>query len=395
MSFNLKTLSKKRLVNAATVTLLTLTPAMWGACGHAGHEEEHAHEEAHEEKEHDHEGIIVFTDEQAKAGSVAVEAVGTQKMSGVISCSGQILSAQSDERTVTSPLAGVVSFAGKELTPGEAVSAGQRLFSISARDIVQSDPTASLRAELANAQANLARVKEQYENRLVTKAEYDQAVAMVNSARAALANPGAAPVKAASASSPISGYVTSTLVKPGDYVEIGAPLATVSTNRRLQLRADVPQSMAGSLSSVTSANIVLPGPGDTPLALADYNAKVISYGKGSADGIYVPVIIEFDNPGSLVAGSPVEAKLLTDTGAACLAVPRTAITEEEGIYFVYVQQSPEHYRKQQVSRGRDNGISVEITSGLKDGDLVVTKGATLLKLAANSGKAPEGHSHHH
>ena len=108
--------------------------------------------------------------------------------------------------------------------------------------------------------------------------------------------------------------------------------------------------------------------------------------------------MEFDNPGFLNPGQSVEARLLTAGSTAqenSLYVPRTALTEEEGLYFVYIRVSPEHYRKQQVSRGRDNGISVEITSGLKEGDTIVSGGATLLKLAANSGKVPEGHSHNH
>lgn len=368
-----------------------------------GHDHEAQHDEQHEEagkEDHDHEGIIVFTDKQA-GGAVEVESVSYGPLPGVIPCSARLSGAQSQTRTVTAPLAGEVAFADPALTSGTAVGAGQHLFNISARNIVQSDPTASLRADLANAQANLKRVKEQFADRLVTKAEYDAALAAVNSARAALNNPGAAPRKSGSASSPIAGFVSELLVKPGDYVEIGTPLATVSTSRRLQLIADVPQGYASQLPQVTDANIILPYSGpesDTTIALSSLNSKIISYGKSSTDGLYVPMAIEFDNPGTLTAGQTVEARLLTSGNAgnaSCLSVPRSALTEEEGLYFVYVQVSPEHYRKQQVSRGRDNGVTVEITSGLNDGDMVVSRGATLLKLAANSGKAPQGHSHHH
>lgn len=380
-------------VFACTVLIATLT----GGCAHSAsdHKDEPADEAA---KEQDHEGLIVFTDHQAD-GAITIESVSYGTMPGVIACSGNLAGAQSQTRTVTSPLAGEVTFVNPSLTAGATVSAGERLFSISARNIVQSDPTASLRADLANAQANLKRVKEQFDDRLVTKSEYDQALAAVNSARAALKNPGAAPQKSASASSPIAGFITQMLVTPGQYVETGTPLATVSSSRRLQLIADVPQSYASMLPEVTGANIIVPGAGaDNVVSLSDFDAKIVSYGKSSTDGLYVPLVIEFDNPGFLTAGQPVEARLLTVASSErgnTLYVPRTALTEEEGLYFVYVQVSPEHYRKQQVGRGRDNGVSVEITSGLKEGDSVVSRGATLLKLAANSGKAPQGHSHNH
>ncbi|MCM1005456.1 MAG: efflux RND transporter periplasmic adaptor subunit [Prevotella sp.] len=372
---------------------------MFSSCSAEQHDHDHEaeehtehEEEADEHEEASHEGIVVFTEEQARTGGVELTTVSLTPTPGVINCTGQILAAQGDERTITAPLAGEVSFTG-QLTPGTKVTAGQRLFNISSAKIVQADPTAALRADLANAQANLARVKEQYVNRLITRAEYDQAVAEVNSARAALANPGIAPVKNATATSPVSGYITSTLVTPGSYVELGAPLATVSGNNHLQLRADVPNALASQISLVTSANIQLPD--GSVLSLADLAARIVNYGKMSSDGLYVPVTFEFDNPGSLIGGTPVEVMLLTSETTNTLTVPREAVTEEEGVYFVYIQQSPEHYRKQQVTRGRDNGLNVEITAGLEDGQTIVSKGATLLKLAANSGKAPQGHSHNH
>lgn len=390
----------KRLLKTSVSGLLTLAMAAFMVtCGSdTGHGHDHSHhpdEHKEAEKGHDHEGVVVFSHHQAEAGGVETQTVEERPFESVIPCSGQILSAQGDERTLTSPLAGTVSFAGTALSPGMAVNAGQTLFTISARHIVQPDAAPELRAALANAQSALLRAKEQFESNLITKAEYDRALADVNSARAALRNPGVSPVKGASAASPISGYVTECLVRPGDYVEIGAPLATVSTNRRLQLRADVPQRYASRLQTVSGANLVFPHDPEHPISLSSPDAKVVSYAKSSADGLYIPVIIEFSNPGGMAAGSVAEVYLLLGKGDTALTLPRTAITEEEGLYFVYVEESPEHYRKQQVGIGDDNGVEVCISTGLKPGDKVVTKGATLLKLAANSGKAPQGHSHNH
>ena len=44
--------------------------------------------------------------------------------------------------------------------------------------------------------------------------------------------------------------------------------------------------------------------------------------------------------------------------------------------------------------GESNGSRVEIKSGLKDGDHVVTRGAYQLKLASVT-TMPEGHNHNH
>ena len=47
-----------------------------------------------------------------------------------------------------------------------------------------------------------------------------------------------------------------------------------------------------------------------------------------------------------------------------------------------------------VKTGMSNGINIEILSGIDPGMEIVTKGAVIVKLAANSGAVP-GHSHEH
>ena len=78
-------------------------------------------------------------------------------------------------------------------------------------------------------------------------------------------------------------------------------------------------------------------------------------------------------------------------------MPSAAITEEQGLYFVYVAEpdEPGVFVKREVTIGRDNGERIEITSGVKSGETVVTHGAMQVKLASMSGSVPEGHSHSH
>ena len=72
----------------------------------------------------------------------------------------------------------------------------------------------------------------------------------------------------------------------------------------------------------------------------------------------------------------------------------TALMEEQGNFFVYVQVTGESFDKRQVKTGAQDGTSVQIVSGLNPGDRVVTKGAYLVKLATQSGSAP-AHGHEH
>ena len=71
-----------------------------------------------------------------------------------------------------------------------------------------------------------------------------------------------------------------------------------------------------------------------------------------------------------------------------LSLPHSALTEEQGSFFVYLQLDEEGYKKQLVTLGADNGESVQILSGIKAGDRVVTQGAYQVKLASATNAIP-------
>jgi multidrug efflux pump subunit AcrA (membrane-fusion protein) len=129
--------------------------------------------------------------------------------------------------------------------------------------------------------------------------------------------------------------------------------------------------------------------------LEQLNGKVLSYGKASGDGsYYVPVTFSFDNKVDVVPGSFVEIYLMSKVQPNTLAIPVEALTEEQGLYFIYLQKCAESYKKQEVKLGASNGKEVEIVSGLHAGDRVVVKGAYHVKLASASNALP-AHSHEH
>ena len=109
---------------------------------------------------------------------------------------------------------------------------------------------------------------------------------------------------------------------------------------------------------------------------------------------YIPVCFEFNNDGSVVSGSFAEVYLIGNERPNALTVPLKALTEELGSFFVYVKLDDECYMKRAVKVGINDGVNVEILSGLKAGEMVVSQGAMIIKLAG-SGAAIPGHSHEH
>jgi multidrug efflux pump subunit AcrA (membrane-fusion protein) len=109
----------------------------------------------------------------------------------------------------------------------------------------------------------------------------------------------------------------------------------------------------------------------------------------------LPVTFLVKNPGTLVPGAFVDTYLVIDDERVALTVPNTAIVEEMGAYFVFVEVHDDMYIKTPVALGGTDGFRTEILSGFIGGEIVVSKGAIFIKLAQGTGTidAHAGHVH--
>lgn len=348
------------------------------SCVHDKHD--HEHEEAEEAHHHEEEGLIELSDEQAARFGVKVDTVVAGDFATVITASGIIERSNSDAATASAPTSGIVRFGGN-INAGTRVVRGEIIASVDPTAVSGGDSNRAAKAALEAARREVERLTPLYNDRLVTAADYNAALAAYEEAKAAYA-PSAADgrVKA-----PISGLITDVAVNNGAYVNAGDPIATISVDNRLTLHAEVAPALYGRLGGVTDARI-----GDFTLG-EHGGAKT---GVSSENG-YACVFFEFVNDGTIAPGSGVSVKLLGAPRQGVISLPLDAISEQQGEYFVYLSHSPCHYVKQRVTLGESDGRRVEITSGLRGGEPVVASGAMTVRLAESNGKVPEGHSHHH
>ncbi len=198
-----------------------------------------------------------------------------------------------------------------------------------------------------------------------------------------------------SLTAPVSGVVSAVSAGPGIQVSEGQELFHIVDTRKLRLEVQAPETQAGNLSKI--ASVWFQAPGMEPLVLeAGKNAKVL----GSGGAIHlerrtVPLLLEFPNPqGALKVGASGKAFVRTGNAAKSLAVPASALQDEDGLSVVYVQLGGEAFERRIVRVGAKDGQWVQILSGLSEGDRVVTLGAHLVRLAASAAKVPEhGHAH--
>lgn len=376
----------------------TLCMFLLGACGEHAHEhgeEGHHHEEEmHAGEKAGHSDEIILTPEKAKAAGVEAEAVHAGTFRNVIHTSGQILAAQGEEATVVAASSGVVSFSRK-VAEGMQVGKGTELLSVSAAHIQDGDPVQKAKVAYEKAKEEYERAQKLVSSQIVSQKDFAALREAYENARLTYeALKPSQSGKGVSVKSPIGGFIKTCLVKEGDYVTVGQPLMTVTQTRRLVLKAEVSERYYAQLSQVISANFQTPY-NNKVYSLESLGGKLLSFGKSSGDtSYYVPVTFEFDNRGDMVPGSFVEVYLLSGERNGVLSLPVSASTEEQGVYFVYLKLDEECYKKQEVKLGASDGSRVEILSGIKDGDTVVTRGAIHVKLASASNAIP-AHTHNH
>lgn len=341
---------------------------------------------------------IVYLKEQAWKVEFSNQSIVKQSFTEIIKTTGEILPAQGDEIVITAKSNGIVTFGNNQKLIGSSVNLGESLFTISGGGLsegnIDNDYHES-KAKFEKAEANYIRAKELIKDKIISEKDFQEIELEYKNTKTVytnIANNYSSNGK--KIISPIQGFVKNIMVNEGEYVQVGQPIASISQNRKLVLKAEVPQKYFSKLNTISAANFVTPY--DNKIYNTDsLNGKFISYGKNTNDNAYyLPVNFEIDNQGMIIPGSFIEVYLKTGLNNNALVIPNSAIIEEQGIYYAYVQTSGEGFQKRELKLGANDGFSSQVLSGIKESERVVTKGAYQIKLATMSGKMP-AHGHEH
>ena len=386
------------------------------AHGECTHDHEHNHENCtHDHAEHNHEGHshashddhghgheghahgegIAFTKAQAEAAGLQVETIEELPFYGVIKTSGHIQAPAGSEAVVVAASSGVLCYTDPSIVEGKAVTKDQALAGVSAKKLQDGDPLVKARLAYETALAEYERAQRLVDDKIISAKEFEQIRLRYETAKTTYEGQAQGmTAKGASVTSPMSGYIKQLLVANGEFVEVGQPIAVVTQARRLQLRAEVSEQHYSQLPKVSAAYFS-PSYTDRLYKTAEMNGCLVAYGRAAVEGTshYLPVTFEFDNVGDIIPGTYAEVYLLTTPEEGVVSVPISALTEEQGLYYAYVQVCDEEFMKREVHPGRRNGERVEILHGLHHGDRVVTQGAYQVKLASVTTAIPHGHAH--
>lgn len=343
------------------------------------------------------ENEITYLKEQAWKVEFANMEVKKQTFYDITKTSGQILAAPGDEVIVSAKSSGIVIFTGTNSIVGSAVSKGSSLFIISGEGLTEGNINAKFKEAKSNfekATADYERAKELIDDKIISQKEfleiqnrYETTESNYNSLAQNYTGRGT------KITAPISGFLKNLYVSEGQFVQIGDPIASVSQNKKIVLHADVSQNYYSKLAAIHSANFVTLD--HHVYNTADLNGRVLAYGKSTNDqNPFIPITFEIDNLGEILPGSFVEIYLKSNPIPDALVIPLSALLEEQGHYYVYVQLGGENFTKREVKLGSNDGINVQVLSGIEEGERIVTKGAYNIKLSVASGTLP-AHGHEH
>lgn len=169
------------------------------------------------------------------------------------------------------------------------------------------------------------------------------------------------------------GYVTEILVKEGAYVESGTLLVKLTALNQVWIDAQV---YANEIEKVSGSNSFQVFSETYPGEI--YAARLVFSNPSVEDSRKIQLLrLSIDNarhrliPGMMVYVTPKQ------NSNPVLAVPKSAVLLEK-MKTVWVLTNDNTFEQRMVETGTENKFWIEIRSGLKQGDIVVTEGAYLI-----------------
>jgi HlyD family secretion protein len=283
---------------------------------------------------------------------------------------------------------------------GDRVTRGQRIAriedfelreQIKQAEAAQEVSQATIRqreADLTLAKGNVDRNRNLYELKLLPKQTLDDTESRYQSAQAQLdlsraqANQAKARLDELQinlantiVTSPVNGFIARRAVDPGASVGQNAPVVDVVDISRVRLVANVVEKDLNQLQTGDTTRVQVDAyPGETFTGRIARVSPVLDPATRTA-----PIEIEIPNPDfRLKPGMYARVRITTDTTKDALVVPADALADLGGRRGVFqVLNDTAVFRTVQV--GTEQQQFVEITSGLTEGEQVITTGARALR----------------
>lgn len=376
---------------------------------HSGHN--HAGHTAHSDDEND--TSIFISEKKQQTLGIEVSAVGNianSTQASTISFSGKTERSVSDHWEITAPVDGTITF-NKNFNLGDKISKGTSLFSVSGKNFTEGNVArdkAKIEAEILQTEAALKLAQTDFERaekaiqfQVISQDKYQHALASLEQAKVKLqALKEQLPRvgqkygdNTQSVSASKTGIIEELNVNNGSFVNTGTSIIGFSSNENLVASFQVPNQQIEVLKTSNNAKLLVNG---KTVAIDNFAQKMkILVANGTQVG-YNTIQIAIPKTAKATAGALANLELdivnTTNSKTTDLIVPKSAVLEDFGLYYCYVEVEKNHFEQRPLEIKDRSSSNIRIESGLKTGEKVVTKNPLQVKF---SGVAAVGHSHDH
>ncbi len=347
---------------------------------------------------------ITFLKEQQWKIDFATEEAAKREVMASVHAVGSVEPRLASYADILSPVEGIVSIqhAAQMVKPGQRVEKGQVL-AVLIPPLAAQNSWAEVYLNYEQAKAEYERSKRLQERNAISAREFEQAQRQYEIQRAGLANyfddsSGGirydAENQSFSITAPLSGIVSDVAIMPGQKAMAGQKLFSIVDPARVWLRLELFTDQASELQDIHGASLSLPGE-KYPINLSRNDLKLISRGElVDPQKRTLTVWLEAANSERLLKiGQTLNAQLYTTPVKALLTVPMSAVYEDNSQKVVFVHVSGEAFEKRNVVTGARYNDYVAITSGITEGERVVSRGGYQVKLASTSEEIGHPHTH--
>ncbi|NWG38793.1 MAG: efflux RND transporter periplasmic adaptor subunit [Hydrogenophilaceae bacterium] len=279
------------------------------------------------------------------------------------------------QSTVSAQVAGRITAVNFDV--GDDVKAGQVIVRIDPSELSQAvagsrAQVAQAEAQLANAKANYDRQVQLFQQKFISQAALDRATAEYRAAQAAAAAARAGAGQTSTVRSyttltaPFSGVVMARHVEVGEMASPGKPLMTGFDPSDLRVVANIPQYKLADVQKAAKVSVEIP-------SLNKWiEAKGITV-LPSADTATHTVKVRIDLPENLSGVIPgIYARAYFATGEARkLVIPASAVVKRSEVTGVYVIDAKNRASLRQVRLGEPTARGeVEVLAGLNPGEVI-------------------------
>jgi RND family efflux transporter MFP subunit len=251
---------------------------------------------------------------------------------------------------------------------GDAVKAGQLVARLNAPEINARLQQAE--ASVQQAERDWSRAKALFEQQATTRSEFESAESRFSVAKATLEE-AKAMLAYVEVKAPFDGVITRKHADVGDLAAPGKALVQLEDSTALQLEADIPEAIAGTIQPQSQLTVKLDGVPQEFSAQVSEIAPII-------DPLSRTLQVKLDLPQQPGVRSGQFARLIVPVAESeTLRVPASAVVRRGQLEIAFVvADNTAHLNL--VKTGRRTGSDVEILSGLEPGQAVVVAGAQQL-----------------